>query len=753
MNSQPIPGECELDHVVMSKGAVVGDGSSDHLNPSLHGLEEEYTNSKEGDFNNVVVTGMEGKSSSSHKLCHCTLQHKHRQTIATSTVDDNLAFVRRSDQRRRHRHLSNESNSRAQSVPDCLDDLQERYGKEVGNHDHADAITPGAGEGIVISSQVECSSCCANVITSLSCKSTHTITTTSMNTATNAQQGFSVSHTTNTDTATNKSTGESSFHGIDGEEFVFAEYDEDGIEGDASILTYQHESNGGVLGNEKPTKGRMGGRHRGSKESLQSSMSSLHACRRSQKRRSMFHFPLKNKLMCLWANIRHKGRVGSARFNKKTDIWLLGVKYGPPDPDQSLMMFTGEDGLYSNVDMYVDYEREEEEDYHIVSMSNGDSSKAYGHLKMFKKDYQSKLWFTYRRKVREGISGSKMTSDVGWGCMIRCGQMMVAQGLVMKMLGRHWRTDSNIDNDETFLKYNSLLKLFDDVTCSESPFSIHNICSAGERIAGKRIGEWFGPSSVAIVLSYLVNNVRFSPSSLQDPKTHHAFKAMQNFVVYNAVDRALYLDEIASLCCDGKHFSLSSKATVSMGSQKSSSSRATDLSEDPFSPLMILLPVRLGVNKMNTAYHDAIKRCFELPYTVGMIGGRPRHAVYFVGYQDNELICLDPHPVSNVPTVAEDCALKSANHCKYPRKVPLISLDPSVCFGFFCKTKAEFEDFCIRIDSLNNNCMHLLSIMSEKNSSGDVLNGMSCAQVNEDVECSGKMLNGVIDDLDEFEIV
>ena len=51
----------------------------------------------------------------------------------------------------------------------------------------------------------------------------------------------------------------------------------------------------------------------------------------------------------------------------------------------------------------------------------------------FQKAFNSMFWFTYRNRF-PALRGSELTSDMGWGCMIRTGQMLVSNAILKLVL-------------------------------------------------------------------------------------------------------------------------------------------------------------------------------------------------------------------------------------------------------------------------------------------------------------------------------
>ncbi|KAJ8293624.1 Cysteine protease ATG4 [Rhodotorula toruloides] len=297
-----------------------------------------------------------------------------------------------------------------------------------------------------------------------------------------------------------------------------------------------------------------------------------------------------------------------------------------------------------------------------------------------------------------------LSSDTGWGCMLRTGQSLLANALVKVHLGRDWRrplppgefTASSPSLVPSAATYARILSLFLDDPSPISPFSVHRFAQQG-KLLGKEIGEWFGPSTAAGAIKTLVN--AYEPAGLK---------------VVSCVDGTVYESEVlAASTRDGEKWKM---------------------------PVLVLINVRLGIDGVNPIYYEAIKGIFRLSQSVGIAGGRPSSSYYFVGAQANSLFYIDPHhPRPAVPLVLppDESLVRAAQHlplapstcdapanefarqlddfllAAYPdaawatyhtdkvRKCALSSLDPSMLLGFLIEDERDWQDFRQRVQELS----------------------------------------------------
>lgn len=60
------------------------------------------------------------------------------------------------------------------------------------------------------------------------------------------------------------------------------------------------------------------------------------------------------------------------------------------------------------------------------------------HILAFMEHFNSLVWMTYRTNF-PALPGTTITTDCGWGCMVRSGQMILATTLNRFLLGSQWR--------------------------------------------------------------------------------------------------------------------------------------------------------------------------------------------------------------------------------------------------------------------------------------------------------------------------
>lgn len=359
-------------------------------------------------------------------------------------------------------------------------------------------------------------------------------------------------------------------------------------------------------------------------------------------------------------------------------------------------------------------------------------------------DENSLFWFTYRCDF-PSMDPYGITSDAGWGCMLRASQMLLAQALRLHYKGRDWRPPSAQNPNAITLKRSDpfirgLLTWFADFPSSSSYnsgdcfYSLHNMVAIGLTKYDKLPGEWYGPGTACYVLRELVHRhekqqeeslYRQRIQGINEGSVGCNKSSNKIFRVYVASSQGtVYKDEISKLMtrdCQPVDKEKSIRNITNFSHPLELSSWEIDLADTSPVPqngskvawdtsLLLLIPLRLGLKKFSTDYIGALAHMFSLPQSVGVLGGRPRGARWFVGAHTNEnnvtqIFGLDPHTVQTAPNkrlstvngitkhVVElsDDYLQSV-HTTFIETFSLDKLDPSVALGFYCRDHLDLEN-------------------------------------------------------------
>jgi len=297
-------------------------------------------------------------------------------------------------------------------------------------------------------------------------------------------------------------------------------------------------------------------------------------------------------------------------------------------------------------------------------------------------DESSLFWFTYRCDFPE-IAPYNITSDAGWGCMLRSAQMLLAQALRYHFKSRGWKPVQLLTRRRQDPFVRSLLTWFADFpSATENVYSLHNMVAAGLAKYDKLPGEWYGPGTACYVVRDLVElharHLANKKAQQQQQQQNNSNNANNNHMQQPPQppqqlmeDRPIFRVHVASqaLVCRDEVENLmtrDSKARLEHArrekEKESQPQHPLDLaweeelieSVDPVTwdtALLLFIPLRLGLKNFQEEYVQAVAHTFSLPQSVGILGGRPRGARWFYGAvaDGSRIFGLDPHTVQNAP--------------------------------------------------------------------------------------------------------
>lgn len=374
-----------------------------------------------------------------------------------------------------------------------------------------------------------------------------------------------------------------------------------------------------------------------------------------------------------------------------------------------------------------------------------------------KRDYESNLfWCTYRCDFQE-IKPYGITSDAGWGCMLRSAQMLIAQTLRIHYCGKDWKAPQAISKRRQDLFIQDLMMWLADFPSSGSGswYSIHNMVAAGLAKYDVLPGEWFGPGTSCYVIRDLLllhekdwsfkkcNRMRLRPKEYNFAANGYC-RHQPLFKVYVASEGTIYISDVQDLVvntpkqkrCDQDMIVTKESYTLLHPLSDTLHTKAT-ITEAHSSVLkweqsiLVLIPLRLGLKTFNTMYSRSLAYMLSLSQSVGIMGGSPRHALWFYGASSDgsKVFGLDPHTVQRAPArrqmsadelkensdkrshevLLTDEYLRSIN-CPYVSSMDMAKIDPSLALGFYIRDEEDFEDFCNNIANMTHPELFTVSV-------------------------------------------
>lgn len=293
----------------------------------------------------------------------------------------------------------------------------------------------------------------------------------------------------------------------------------------------------------------------------------------------------------------------------------------------------------------------------IPKHENGPHPLQFVHSMVFNKNPLS-------TNIHSFIDNENFTTDVGWGCMIRTSQALLANAY-QKIVFNDYQ-----DNTTKYTYELKLIDLFKDNL--QAPFSIHNFIKvANELPLQVKPGQWFGPNAASLSIQRLCNKV-----------TDNELDGVAPMKVVICENSDLYDEQFKEL------FLKKGKINV-----------------------LVLLPVRLGIDKTNKFYFASILNLLNCKESVGIAGGRPSSSFYFFGYDNDDLLYLDPHYPQSSQLEYE------SYHTNRYQRLKISEVDPSMLIGILLQSYEEYEKFKKFCTENDNKIVHFAEKVSDNTQS------------------------------------
>ena len=300
------------------------------------------------------------------------------------------------------------------------------------------------------------------------------------------------------------------------------------------------------------------------------------------------------------------------------------------------------------------------------------------------------LLFTYRKnfpKITNYKNHKTFTTDAWWGCMIRCGQMILSRGIYRLLKKEKFSTKDAlfytvalfrnypIKENNLHVYFNGMLKKYKstlppDKTIKDffPPFSIKTLCEVGE-LFERTAGEWFSDVIITNCFKYI-------------SEYYNLFTQQELQVKIITFQSCLQIQDILDACFEQKEYVKGNEQFIkSKGKYYYYKKKG-----------IIFVNIRVGLETIPVEYYKGIRDLFSLKECIGIIGGKTRQAYYFIGYVDDEnsLLYLDPHVIKDSDKEVNNENILTKNINKEIHSLKMNRMSTAFTIGFCFRDYEEF---------------------------------------------------------------
>jgi hypothetical protein len=352
--------------------------------------------------------------------------------------------------------------------------------------------------------------------------------------------------------------------------------------------------------------------------------------------------------------------------------------------------------------------------------------KFFESSKPFYKIWNALARMTYRRNWPDPFisprTGIVFDSDTGWGCTVRCAQMLLAK----------------VCEDKS-------VSLFSDE--KNSVFGIHAFLAKAPNLCA----DWAGPTSISLIVRDLVGSNRPSLGTvlstdgfipLEEIVHASSFEEFSSSPSLEAsprsaggfVDVGLLVPTVRSTDMGEEVWFIDEQENCCPTPPRRET-RVDDLKTPVLEKLIIfwqrpvLITVAIRLTPDDNLPHSLIRPLLAymtLPSFAGMLGGPDRRCHYIVGFitellEDEDqpvtsFLAIDPHVVQEAVGLSTDASVAFANSI-HPSRISPESICPTISLSFVVRSESELDLLKSQLEEIKNSCPESFCVVGSNHQS------------------------------------